>query len=167
MMSLLRALVRRFWLCLGLLMVIAGGTAATMGYLAAREAAHMQTLVTTSITPVKGQSTATKSAAGATTKRTAKSPARSTVRKSGGRRAATTRKLTAAAAGSPTTRSALQTITNANAPASGLKRWRGMMWWGGGMLAVGVISVAYSIHEMRPKAPPTGADELLNDAPPF
>jgi hypothetical protein len=42
-----------------------------------------------------------------------------------------------------------------------------MMWWGGAVLAVGMVSVAYSIHEMRPKPPPTGADELLNDAPPF
>ena len=166
MMSLLRALIKRFWLCLGLLMVIAGGTAGTMGYLAAREAANMQTLVRTSITPVKAQpTTKNPTASGATTRGTAKPPAGSTVRKSGGRRVARTRKATVVAA--PTTRSAPQTIANANAPASGLKRWRGMMWWGGGMLAVGVISVAYSIHEMRPKAPPTGADELLNDAPPF
>ena len=162
MMSLLRALIKRFWLCLGLALVIAGGTAATMGYLAAREAAALQTLVTTGA-PIKIEPT-TKSTAGATTRSSTK------IRKSGTTAA---RRATGAAgaprklAATPATRAAAPVIANATAPASGLSRWRGMMWWGGGMLAVGMISVAYSIHEMRPKEPPTGADELLNDAPPF
>jgi len=161
MMSLLRSLVRRLWLCLGLLMVIAGGTAATMGYLAAREAANMQTLVKTTASAANAQPTTKKSAASATTRKsTSKS---GTVRKSGGSGSVASASRKPATA--PTTRGSL--VANANAPAAGLGKWRGMMWWGGGMLAIGVISVAYSIHEMRPKEPPTGADELLNDAPPF
>lgn len=161
MMSLLRALIKRFWLCLGLALVIAGGTAATMGYLAAREAASLQTLVTTGA-PIKVGAT-TKPSAGATTKSSTKSPRTSSARKASAGSAGAPRKPGA----TPATRAASPIIANANAPASGLSRWRGMMWWGGGMLAVGMISVAYSIHEMRPKEPPTGADELLNDAPPF
>ncbi|MEA2735993.1 MAG: hypothetical protein QOE14_2444, partial [Humisphaera sp.] len=48
-----------------------------------------------------------------------------------------------------------------------VSKWRGVMWWGGGALVIGVASVAYSLHELRPKKPTTGAEELLNDAPPF
>ena len=169
MMSLLRRLLKRFWLCLGLLMVIAGGTAATMGYLAAREAATMPTLVAGAgvVESSKTQPTTRKSTAGATTRKAGgrSVAAAPTTRKSGGSSsvASASRKPAAAA---PATRSS-SIIANANVPASGLGKWRGMMWWGGGVLAVGMVSVAYSIHEMRPKAPPTGADELLNDAPPF
>jgi hypothetical protein len=154
MMSLLRALIKRFWLCLGLALVIAGGTAATMGYLAAREAAALATLVAAQPT--------TKPAPSATTKISIRTSKKTAARKGAGTPAP--RKTVAAA---PSTRAATPIIANANAPAAGLSRWRGMMWWGGGVLAVGMVSVAYSIHEMRPKEPPTGADELLNDAPPF
>ena len=146
--------MKRLWLCLGLLMVVGGGSAATMGYLAAREAATMQTLVASNAESAKTQATTRKSTAGATTRK-GTSRSKSV--------ASATRKPAAAA--TPSTRNSL--IANANAPSTGLSRWRGMMWWGAGMLAVGIISVAYSIHEMRPKEPPTGADELLNDAPPF
>ena len=154
MMSFLRVLIKRFWLCLGLALVIAGGTAATMGYLAAREAAALATLVTAQPT--------TKPIASATTRISARTSKTTAVRKRTG--AVAPRKVVAAA---PSTRAATPITANANAPATGLSRWRGMMWWGGGVLAVGMVSVAYSIHEMRPKEPPTGADELLNDAPPF
>ena len=165
MMSLLRRLLKRFWLCLGLLLVIAGGTAATMGYLAAREAATMPTLVAgAGAEPSKTQPTTRKSSAATATNRRA--GPRSTTRRSGSNSVTSvvSRKAGPTTA-SATTRTSM--IANANAPASGLGKWRGMMWWGAGVLAVGMVSVAYSIHEMRPKAPPTGADELLNDAPPF
>ena len=162
MMLSLRALKQRLWLCLGLTMVIAGGTAATMGYLAARETAAMPTLVTSAAAPTKAQPTTKKSGVTATTRTSGK-----TSRTVG----ATTRKSSVAGATSkssaPTTARSAPIIANANAPAVSISKWRGMMWWGAAMLAVGVVSVAYSIHEMRPKAPPTGADELLNDAPPF
>jgi len=155
MMSLLRVLIKRFWLCLGLALVIAGGTAATMGYLAAREAAALATLVAAQPT--------TKPIATATTKPSIRTGSKTTAARKGTGTSAP-RKVVAA---SPSTRAAAPIIANANAPSAGLSRWRGMMWWGAGVLAVGMVSVAYSIHEMRPKEPPTGADELLNDAPPF
>jgi hypothetical protein len=154
MMSFLRVLIKRFWLCLGLALVIAGGTAATMGYLAAREAAALATLVAAQPT--------TKPIASATTRISARTSKTTATRKRTG--AVASRKVVTAA---PSTRAATPITANANAPATGLSRWRGLMWWGGGVLAVGMVSVAYSIHEMRPKEPPTGADELLNDAPPF
>jgi hypothetical protein len=138
-------------------MVIAGGAAASMGYLAAREAKSRPTLVVTPTQSIKIQPTTNKVTARATKRKTVKSAGSRT-----GKRAVQRRPATA-----PTTRTAAVTMANPNADAPVTRQWRGMMWWGGGMLFVGLISVGYSIHERRPKAPTSGADELLNDAPPF
>lgn len=162
MMPSFRVIKQRLWLFLGLLLVIAGGTAATMGYLAARESAKLATLVTSTPSAVKPGATTKQAAPGATTRLSIRSS------RGGNRRAATTRKTSSIATAKPaTTRSSTAVTANANDSAGSLSRFRGMMWWGAAVLVVGVVSVAYSIHSMREKPPPTGADELLNDAPPF
>ena len=159
-MSPLRVIRQRFWMCLGLAMVIAGGTAGSMGYLAANDAKSRAALVMTSQAKA-AQPTTKKTSAGATTKKSSSKTAR------------TSRKGTAVAQRKPTTRAAATTrntaiiTVDANANASVAGQYGRMMWWGGGMLLVGLCSVGYAIHERRPKPPPSGADELLNDAPPF
>jgi hypothetical protein len=55
--------MKRLWLCSGCWMVVGGGSAATMGYLAAREAATMQTLVASNAESAKTQATTRKSTA--------------------------------------------------------------------------------------------------------
>ena len=159
--------LRKMWLILGLLMVIAGATAATNGYLAVRDAKARAAMTIAVTTPaVKAQPT-TKKTSAITIKRRSKS-GRTTRR---GDVAVASRKVPATA---PTTRSSSSsssnraiTTANPNAPDAAAGKWRAMMWWGGGVLLLGLISVGYSLHEMLPKAPPTGADEMLNDAPPF
>ena len=163
-MSPLRVIRQRFLLCLGLAMVIAGGTAASMGYLAANDAKSRGTLAVTPQQANVAQPTTKKATAGATTKKsTASRSGRTTASR---RRTATATKLAQRKPVATTRNAALITI-DANTSTKVAGKYRGMMWWGGAMLVVGLASVGYSIHERRPKAPPSGADELLNDAPPF
>jgi hypothetical protein len=166
-MSPLRVIRQRFLMCLGLAMVIAGGTAASMGYLAANDAKSRPAVVVTSqqATAAAGQPTTKRAAAGATTKK------KSTVASKSGRTTASRKRAAAAKLAqrkpAATTRNAAVITVDANANTKVAGKYRGMMWWGGAMLVVGLTSVGYSIHERRPKPPPSGADELLNDAPPF
>ena len=160
-MSPARLFRQRSLMCLGLAMVIAGGTAVSMGYLAANDAKSRSAVVVTSQAIV--QPTTRKATAGATT-------TKSTVAKS--RRATASRKTTATTnlptrKPAATTRNAAVITVDPNTNTTIARQYRGMMWWGGAMLVVGLASVGYSIHERRPKPPPSGADELLNDAPPF
>jgi hypothetical protein len=149
-------------MCLGLAMVIAGGTAASMGYLAANDAKSRGAVVATSQANVV-QPTTRKATAGATTKKSTVSKSRRTMasRKGTATTKLATRKPVA------TTRNAAVITVDANTNPTLTRQYRGMMLWGGAMLVVGLASVGYSIHERRPKPPPSGADELLNDAPPF
>jgi len=74
-MSPLRVIRQRFWMCLGLAMVIAGGTAGSMGYLAANDAKSRAALVMTSQAKA-AQPTTKKTSAGATTKKSSSKTAR-------------------------------------------------------------------------------------------
>ena len=173
-MFLVRLLIGRFWFCLGLAMVLAGATAATVGYVGGREATTQSAIVVSKppVAPAK-----------------ARTPAKATTRKSGATATKTpvhnpstppttqeiiaeTRRRVAAdaavarnaaaisAAGSPAnTKTTVSPMLTA--------KWRRLMWWGGGALVVGLASVGYSLYERPPKVPTSGADELLNDAPPF
>jgi hypothetical protein len=160
-MSPVRVFRQRLLMCLGLAMVIAGGTAVSMGYLAANDAKSRPALVLTPQESKPVQPTTKK--ASATTKRTARTIARA--------KRATAKVVQRKPAAAPTTRAATTRNAvisiDANTATTVSRQYRRMMWWGGGMLAVGLASVGYSIHERRPKPPPSGADELLNDAPPF
>ena len=165
-MSPLRVIRQRFLMCLGLAMVIAGGTAASMGYLAANDAKSRPAVVVTSQqTAAAAEPTTKRAAASATTKK------KSTVGSRSGRTTASRKRAAAAKLAqrkpAATTRNAAVITVDANANTKVAGKYRGMMWWGGAMLVVGLASVGYSIHERRPKPPPSGADELLNDAPPF
>ena len=157
-MSPARVFRQRLLMCLGLAMIIAGVTAASIGYLAATDAKSRTALV---VTP---QPTTKKATATATTRKTtiAKSKRTTTAAKS----AAAKRRAAAAAAATTRTSAAVLTV-DANANPTVSRQYRQMMAWGGAMLVVGLASVGYSIHERKPKAPTTGSDELLNDAPPF
>jgi hypothetical protein len=165
-MSSARVIRQRFLMCLGLAMVIAGGTAASMGYLAANDAKSRAAVVVAQPQPQPAKQPTTKKAtASATTRKTAgaRSTRRTTVTKSAA--AKTAQRKPAAAA---TTRNSAAVVTvDANAATGVSRQYRRMLWWGGAMLVVGLASVGYSIHERKPKAPTTGSDELLNDAPPF
>lgn len=167
-MSLVRLLARRFWFCLGLAMVLAGATAATVGYVAARESRARASVVITPAPAVKAakpQPVKPRTTAKRTVKKNAKRPVaapttQATVAETRRRLAAATVARNAVAAASAPPAIPVPVLV---APS----KWRGVMWWGGGAFVVGLASVAYSLYERPPKLPTSGADELLNDAPPF
>lgn len=139
----------RFWLMLGLTLTLAGGATVTGGYLAERDARARP--VTVKVTPpqakpvkraVVKQPAATKPAANA------KQPAKPVVKPSA-------------------TKPTPAVVKPAPAVVATGRPWRNVIWWGIGALAVGVAAVAHSLRDYFPKPPRTGADEMLNDAPPF
>lgn len=162
-MLLLRLLIGRFWFCLGLTMVLAGATAATVGYVAEREARTRASVIVVR-NPVSKTVNAQPTKKRTVTK--ARKPARpaATTQQTV---AETRRRLAAAAVARESVSAASAPKANAPALAAARSKWRYVMWWGGGALVVGLASVAYSIYERPPKLPASGADELLNDAPPF
>ena len=155
---------KRFWLALGLTMVLAGFGTATAGFLGAREAKQRaESEIKIVAQAVKPASPTTKKASGAV------APKKSAARKGG---SATSRKTSTLAArkkkslqplGAPETVAPVVSTV----PAKVSAKWSRMVWWGAGALAVGIASVGYSIHEMRPKRPTTGAEEMLKEEIPF
>ena len=155
---------KRFWLALGLSMVLAGFGTATAGFIGAREAKQLaegeMKIVVQAVKP--GSPTTKKSSAAASAKKS------SVAKKSG---TATTRGSTLAARKKKSMRplGAPETVAPvvSTLPAKVSAKWSRMVWWGSAALTVGIASVAYSIHEMKPKIPKTGAEEMLKEEIPF
>src|SRR5688572_8897337 len=166
MMSSVPSIAKRLFLCLGLGLTLAGATAATVGYLAARDEKSRPVLILKETRAPTTKKSTVSAANSSSSIAAAKKGSKVTT-------SARTTKQTAAcktaSAAAPATKPAIptQTVTAVPTVSPAVAQWRRMMLWGGGVFVVGLASVAYSIHEMRPKPPSTGADELLNDAPPF
>jgi hypothetical protein len=139
----------------GLLFILAGAAALTVGYFGWKEASNPTVTMLPPTPPAAARAAAAKPAS-----RTAVSIT-PTAKGIGAKRAKV----------APPAKAASATAAAAAAPASPVRLdrvafWRRTMAWSGAALALGLAFVGYSLHD-RPKIIRSGADEMLNEPLPF
>ena len=142
-----RALLAQFARFAGLLLILAGGVGVSVGYVGGKDA--QQRLAAASKVEVRRETVST-------------AQKKIIISKGSQRTATAARKKPA-----PATQQTRRVIEMKVASPKIAQRWRRMIWWGGGAIGIGIISVGWSLYERPPQAPRSGADEMLNEPVPF
>lgn len=140
---------------IGLLFILAGVAALTVGYFGWKEATNPTVTMLPPPPP------------GAVRTADAKPPARASLTITSSSKAAVAKKAKVA----PAAKTAPATAAAPQPPVSPVRLdrvafWRRTMAWSGAALALGLAFVGYSLHD-RPKIIRSGADEMLNEPVPF